>query len=84
MGTCVTTPHWVVVGEAANLIGLQRHMGSAGSQWAGVRDVAVAGKGAGDPHAGSAMDRAGATDSHGGGEGVGARGIAYGAISRSG
>ena len=36
--------------------------------------------GAGGPHAGLAMDRAGATDSYGGGEGDGARG----AISRSG
>ena len=48
--------------------------------------AAVGGKGAGGPHAGSAMDRAGATDSdsYGGGEGDGVRGVAYGAISRSG
>ena len=44
----------------------------------------VGGKGAGGPHAGSAMDRAGATDCYGGGEGDGVRGVAYGAISRSG
>ena len=43
----------------------------------------VAEKGAGGPHPGSAMDRAGATDSYGGGEGDGVRGVAYGAISRS-
>ncbi len=84
VGTCVTTPHWVVVGEAANLSGRQRRMGFAGSQWAGIRDVAVAGKGASGPHAGLAMDRAGATDSYGGGEGDGVRGGAYGAMSRSG
>ena len=46
--------------------------------------VAVGGKGAGGPHAGSAMDRAGTTDSYGGGEGDGVRGVAYGAISRGG
>ena len=44
----------------------------------------VAGKGAGGPHAGLAMDRAGATDSYGGGEGDRVRGVAYGAISRNG
>ena len=47
VGTSVTTPHWVVVGEAANLSGRQRRMGFAGSQWVGIRDVAVAGKGDG-------------------------------------
>ena len=41
-------------------------------------------KGAGGPHPGSAMDRGGATDSYGGGEGDGVRAFAYGAISRSG
>ena len=46
--------------------------------------VAGAGKGAGGLNAGSAMDRAGATDSYGGGEGDRVRGVAYGAISRSG
>ena len=45
---------------------------------------AVDGKGAGGLNAGSAMDRAGATDSYGGGEGDRVRGVAYGAISRSG
>ena len=50
----------------------------------GSATVAVDGKGAGGLHAGSAMDRAGATDSYGGGEGDGVREVAYGAISRSG
>ena len=46
--------------------------------------VAVAWKDAGGQHAGLATDRAGATDSYGGGEGDGVRGVAYGAISPSG
>ena len=71
----------MVVGEAANLIGRQRRVGFAGSRWAGIRDVAVAGEGAGGPHAGSAMDRAGATNSH---DGDGARGVAVGTIGRNG
>ena len=54
------------------------------SRGRGSGTVAVAGKGAGGPHPGSAMDRAGATDSYGGGEGNGVRGGTYGAISRSG
>ena len=36
----------------------------------------AAGKGGGGPHAGSGMDGAGATDSYGGGEGDGVRGVA--------
>ena len=46
--------------------------------------VAVAWKDAGGQHAGLAMDRAGATDSYGGGEGDGVCAFAYGAISPSG
>ena len=46
--------------------------------------VAVAWKDVGGQYAGSAMDRAGATDSYGGGEGDGVRGVAYGALSPSG
>ncbi len=46
--------------------------------------VAVAWKDEGGQHAGSAMDRAGATDSYGGGEGDGVRGGAYGALRLSG
>ena len=46
--------------------------------------VAADENGAGGPHAGSAMGGTGATDSYGGGEGDGVRGVPYGAISRSG
>ena len=48
--------------------------------------VVVGGKGVAGPHAGLAMDRAGATDSYsyGGGEGARVRGVACAAISRSG
>ena len=46
------------------------------SRGRGSGTVAVAGKGAGGLNAGSAMDRAGATDSYGGGEGDGVRGVA--------
>ena len=54
------------------------------SRGRGSGTVAVDDNGAGGPHAGSPMDRVGATDSYGGGEGDGVRGVAYSAISRSG
>ena len=44
----------------------------------------VDGKDAGGLCAGSAWNRAGATDSYGGGEGDGVRGVANAVISRSG
>ena len=86
VGTCVTTPRGAVVGAAASLNARQRRRWvlPAVSRGRGSGTVAVAGKGAGGPHPGSAMDRAGATDSYGGGEGDGVRGGTYGAISRSG
>ena len=86
VGTCVTTPRAAVAGEAASLIDRRRRRWvlPAVGRGRGSATVAVAGKGAGGLHAGSAMDRAGATDSYGGGEGNGVRGVAYGAISRSG
>ena len=86
VGTCLTTPRGVVVSGAASLYGRQYRgwVLPAVSRGRGSGTVAVAGKGAGGPHAVSTMDRAGATDSYRGGEGDGARGVAYGAISRSG
>ena len=80
IGTCLTTRHWEVVRAAARLNGRQRR----GCRGQGSGTVAVAGEGAGGPHAGSAMDGAGATNSHDGGDGDGARGVALGTISRSG
>ena len=54
------------------------------SRGRGSGTVTVAWKDAGGQHAGLAMDRAGATDSYGGGEGDGVRAFACGAISPSG
>ena len=76
VGTCVTTPRAAVAGEAARVIDRRRRRWflPAVSRGRGSGSVAVAEKGAGGPHPGSAMDRAGATDSYGGGEGDGVRG----------
>ena len=76
----------MVVREAASLNGRQRlrRVYPAVSRVRGSGTVAVAGKGAGGAHAGAAMDRAGASDSYGGGEGDRMRGVAYGTIGRSG
>ena len=76
VGSWVTTPRAAVVGEAASLNGRQRR----GYRRWGSGTVAVDENGAGGP----AIDRVGATDSYGGGEGDGVRGGTYGAISRSG
>ena len=86
VGTCVPTPRGAVVGRATSVIDRRRRRWvlPAVSRARGSGTVAVAGKSAGGPHAGSAMDRAGATDSCGGGEGDGVRGVAYGVISPSG
>ena len=76
----------MVAGEVASLNGRQsrRWVLPGVSRGRGSGTVAIAGKGAGGPHAGPAMDGAGATDSYGGGEGDGVRRVPYGAISRSG
>ena len=78
VGTCVTTPRGAVVDEGASLNGRQRRRWVllAVGRGRGSATVAVAGKGARGLHAGSAMDGAGATDSYGGGEGDGVRGVA--------